>query len=99
KGITGYLIALLIGQLIITALDTFAVIRNVHFSIDAFNSIVKPGMIVALAGFLLKESYEYIKKMTHMNEVVFLLIFCFLLCVICISLLLITKAISKKDFR
>jgi stage V sporulation protein B len=99
RGITGYLIALLIGQLIITFLDTFAVIRNVHFSIDTFNSIVKPGLIVSLAGYLLKVSYEYIKKMTHMNEVVFLLIFCFLLCVICTGLLLITKAVSKKDFR
>jgi stage V sporulation protein B len=99
RGISGYLIALLIGQLIITGLDTFTVMRNVHFSMDAINSIVKPGMIVLLAGFLMKESYEYIKKMTHINEVVFLLTFCFLLCIICIGLLLITKSISKKDFR
>jgi len=99
RGISGYLIALLIGQLIITGLDTFAVMRNVHFSMDAINSIVKPGMIVSLAGFLLKESYEYIKKMTHINEVVILLTFCFMLCIICIGLLLITKSISKKDFR
>ncbi|MDF2941674.1 MAG: hypothetical protein K0S01_532 [Herbinix sp.] len=99
RGISGYLIALLIGQLIITCLDVFAVMRNVQFSMDAVNSIVKPGLIVALAGYLLKESYEYIKKMTHINEVVFLLTFCFLLCVICTGLLLITKAISKKDFR
>jgi stage V sporulation protein B len=98
-GIKGYLIALLIGQLIVTGLDTYAVIRNVHFSISMVDTIVKPGLIIALAGFLLEESYEYIKKMTHTNEVLLLLGSCFILCVICLGLLLITKSISRKDFR
>ncbi len=98
-GIKGYLISLLIGQFIVTALDTYAVIRNVHFSLSMTDSIVKPGIIVALSGFLLKESYEFIKKMTPINEVIFLLGFCLLLCVICFGLLLITKAVSKKDFQ
>lgn len=99
RGITGYLIALLIGQLIITALDTFAVIRYVHFDIDSVNSMVKPGLVVVFSSFLLKASYDYMKKMTHINEVIFLLTFCMLLCVICIILLMITGSISKKDFR
>ena len=99
RGITGYLIALLFGQLIITGLDTYAVIRNVHFNMDSVNSIIKPMVIVATSGFLLKQSYEFLKKMTHISEVVFLLTFCFLLCAICIGLLLITGSISKKDFR
>ncbi|MHB8130608.1 MAG: putative polysaccharide biosynthesis protein [Mobilitalea sp.] len=99
RGISGYLIALLIGQLIITLLDTFAVIRNVRFCLDAVNSFVKPGMVVALSGFLLKESYEYLKKMIHFNEAAFLLMFCFLLCIICTGLLIIIGSISKKDFR
>jgi stage V sporulation protein B len=99
KGIQGYLIALLIGQFIVTGLDTYAVMRNVHFSINMSDTFVKPAIIIALAGFLLKESYEYIKKMTHINEVIFLLGFCLLLCVTCIGLLLITKAVSRKDFR
>lgn len=98
QGITGYLVALLIGQLIITALDVFAVLRYVTFQMDAVNSIVKPGIIVAFAGNLLNACYEYMKKMTHINEVVFLLTFCFVLCVICLALLLITGAIKKHDF-
>ncbi|MBP1756542.1 MAG: hypothetical protein H6Q59_2940, partial [Firmicutes bacterium] len=93
------LIALLIGQFIVTGLDSFAVIRNVHFSINMADAIIKPGIIIALAGFLIKSSYEYIKKMTHINEVLFLLSFCLLLCVICSGLLFVTKAISRKDFR
>jgi len=99
RGITGYLIALLIGQLIITLLDTYAVVRNVRFSLDAFNSIVKPGIVVAISGFLIKATYEYFKKMIHFNEAAFLLIFCFLLCIISTGLLMITGSVSKKDFR
>jgi stage V sporulation protein B len=98
-GIKGYLISLLIGQVIVTGLDTFAVLRNVHLSINLGDSMVKPAIIVAISGYLLKVSYEYIKKMTHMNEVVFLLTFCLLLCVICLCFLYVTRAISKKDFR
>lgn len=99
KGINGYLISLLIGQLLITSLDAFAVIKYVHFSFEAVNNIIKPALIVALAGFLLKESYEYIKKMTPLSEVVVILTFCLLFCIICIGLLIITHAVSKKDFR
>ncbi len=99
RGINGYLIALLIGQLIITGLDTYAVIRYIHFSLDSINSIVKPGIIVSFFGYLLKVSYEYIKKMTHINEIIFLLIFCLLLCVICTCFLLVTGAITKHDFK
>ncbi len=98
-GIRGYLIALLIGQFIVTGLDTYAVMRYVHFSLNMADLIIKPGVIVALSGFLLKESYEYIKKMTPINEILLLLGFCLLLCVICLGLLLITKAVSREDFQ
>jgi stage V sporulation protein B len=98
-GINGYLVALLIGQLLVTGLDTFAIIRNICFTINMADSIVKPSLIVAFAGYLIKHSYEYIKKMTHINELVIILTFCLLLCVICLGLLLVTNSISRKDFR
>ncbi len=99
RGINGYLIALLIGQLIITGLDTFAVVKNIPFDFDSVNSIVKPGLITAFSGFLLKECYEYIKKMTHIHEAIILLTFCFLLCIICMGLLIITGSIKKGDLK
>lgn len=99
KGINGYLISLLIGQLIITTLDIAAVMKNISFNLDSVNSLVKPGLVVALSGFLLKESYDYVKKMTQLKEVVLLLIFCFLLCVISVGLLIITGGVSKKDLK
>ncbi len=99
KGINGYLIALLIGQLIITGLDAFAVIRYVHFTLDSMNSIVKPTLVTVFCSFLFNAGYEYVKKMTHTNEVVLLLTFCFLLCVTSMILLTIIGSVSKKDFR
>lgn len=98
-GINGYLISLLVGQLIITGLDSFAVLKYVPFSFEAVNSLVKPGLIVALAGFLLKEIYDYTKKMAQINDVVLILIYCTILCAIYFCLLYIVRAISKKDFK
>ena len=98
RGINGYLIALLFGQLIITALDGYAVLKCVSFRFDSINSIIKPGMIVAGAGFLLNQIYDYFKKMTHINEAVFLILFCFLLCAVCMSFLFIVGSVTKKDF-
>jgi stage V sporulation protein B len=98
-GIRGYLAALLVGQLIVTSLDTFAVIRHVRFPFNAVNSLLKPGLIVALAGFLLKAVFEYTQKITQINPAVMILSFCLLFCVISIGLFIITDTVSKKDFR
>ena len=81
-GIQGYLLSLLVGQFIITMLDTIAVIRNVHFTFDAVNSLLKPGIIVALTGFILKKIYVFSKKITQVNEAMLVLSFCLLFCVI-----------------
>lgn len=98
-GIRGYLAALLVGQLIVTSLDTFAVVRHVSFPFNAVNSLLKPGLIVALSGFLLKEVYDYAQKITQINPAVMILSFCLLFCVISIGLFLITDTVSRKDFR
>lgn len=99
RGIKGYLFAVLIGQLIITALDSYAVIKNVRFGFDGQNSILKPAFAVAITGFIAKALYNYTIKMTHIHETVLLLAFCFMLCVICLLLLLLLKVISKNDFK
>ena len=98
-GMQGYLAALLVGQLFVTSLDTFAVIRHVHFPFQAVDSLLKPGLIVAFAGFLLKSVYEYVQKITQINSAVLILSFCLLFCVMSIALSLITNTVSKKDFR
>lgn len=98
-GINGYLAALLIGQLIMTVMDAVYVMKHVRFPFDAVNSLLKPGLIVALSGFLLKRSYDYLQKMTQIHPAVFLLSFCLLFCVISIALFVITRSVSKNDFK
>lgn len=98
-GVTGYFIALMAGQLIITAMDTISVIRYVRFPFDASASLLKPGIIVALTGFLIKRIYEYIQKITQINQALLLFLFCLLFCVICIVLFCITHTVVKKDIR
>lgn len=98
-GINGYLTALLIGQLVITTLDTLSVIRYVHFPFDAVNSLLKPSIIVALSGFLLREIFVYMQKITQINQAVMILSFCLLFCVISIGLFIIARTVTKKDFK
>ena len=98
-GIKGYLFALLLGQVIITLLDTAAVIKNVRFNIKILDTLFKPALIISCTGFFFKQSYDFIKKMTQINEAVLLLLLCLSLCAICICLLFITKSISKNDFK
>jgi stage V sporulation protein B len=99
KGIAGYLTALLIGQLIVTIMDSIYIIRNIHFRFDAVNSLLKPGIIVAISGFIIKSIYEYLHKITQIHQAVFLLLFCLLFCVVCLILFIITDTISKSDFK
>lgn len=99
KGINGYLTALLIGQLAVTFMDSFYIIKNVRLQFDAVNSLLKPGIIVAMAGYLMKSIYEYMQKITQLHQTFFLLLFCLMFCVICSIFFIITGTVSKSDFR
>lgn len=99
RGINGYLIALLIGQFIITSMDAVYIVRNVQFHYDAVNSFLKPGIIVAMTAYLVKSIYVYLHKITQIHQTVFLLAFCLLFCVISIILFIITNTVSKSDFN
>lgn len=99
KGIDGYLIALLTGQLIVTFMDSFYIVRNIRLEFDAVNSLLKPGIIVSGAGYLIKCIYEYLHKTTQIHQTVFLLLFCLLFCVTCTILFIITRTVTKSDFK
>lgn len=98
-GITGYFIALLAGQLIITAMDTISVFKYIRFPFDAINSIAKPGIIVVLTGFMIKRIFEFLQKITQIHPAVLLLSSCLIFCVICATLFIVTHTVSKKDIR
>lgn len=99
KGINGYLISLLIGQLIITSMDAIYIVRNIPFKFDAVNSLLKPSIIVATSGYLVKSIYDYLYKITQIHQTVFLLSFCLMFCVICLILFVITNTVSKYDLK
>lgn len=97
NGINGYLNTLLVGQLVIASLDGFAVIKHIQPPFQANNMILKPGIIVTLCSYVLFRIYKYISPDT--GRLSLLLFFCSVLCVLYIVFLMITKAVSPKDFR
>lgn len=99
KGIWGYLIGMLVSQIIISTLDTFAIFRNVKVTFNPVDWILKPGLITAFIGFLTNRSYLFIKDHASMSSLLLLLCFCLFLVICYIIMLFITKAISMDEFK
>lgn len=99
KGISGYLIGMLISQLVISVLDVIALTKNVHVSFNAFDSILKPGIIITFLGFFTMHLYEYFSVVLDMHPLLILMLFCSILCIAYVGLLFITKAITLREFR
>lgn len=99
KGIYGYLIGMLVSQVIISTLDTIAIFKNVKVTFNAIDWIVKPGLITAFVGFLTNRSYLYIKDHASMSALALLLCFCLFLIICYIIMLFITKAIRMEEFK
>lgn len=97
NGINGYLVSLMVSQLVITAFDGFVVYKKIKPPFLAMDLIMKPGIIIALCSYFLFRIYEYIAP--NVGGILMLLVFCLILCVLYIILLGITKAISLKDFK
>ncbi|MGB8452591.1 MAG: polysaccharide biosynthesis protein [Anaerocolumna sp.] len=97
QGMNGYLFSLLISQLVITSFDGFIVIKRIKPPFEASDLILKPGLIVALSSYLFFRLYEYIAP--GPRNLTALLGCIFLICVLYIVLLGITKAVSLKDFK
>lgn len=97
QGMTGYLISLLISQLVITFFDSFIVIKKIRPPFEASDLILKPGLIIALSGYLFYRLYEYIApKFGGLYSILGCIAFA---CILYIMLLGITKAVSLKDFK
>jgi stage V sporulation protein B len=97
QGMTGYLISMLISQLTHTFLDGFIIVKNIKPPFEAADILLKPGLIVALSGYLLYHFYEYISP-AH-SGLFIIMGLCAVLCVLFTLLMGITKAVSLKDFK
>lgn len=96
-GTMGYVISLLVSQLLITILDGRIIAKETHFTLDGINSLLKPFVTVFFSGILLLKLYEFLTKMCTINPTLILLLCCGILCVIFIGFMLLLKGISKKE--
>lgn len=99
QGIKGYLIGLLISQLLNTILDAYIIIKEVHISFDAVNSILKPTLTVAFLSILMYRTYVFLVSTIHFPQVLILLSMCLVLCVAFLGFMIVEKAISLHDFK
>ena len=96
-GINGYLISLLISQLLLTLLDYISITKMVSLPIDAVNCIGKPCLILILLGYIFINLYEYLSALQALAPLVLLLSVCLLLCLCYVSILFLTKSITWKE--
>ncbi len=97
SGMTGYLISLLISQLIITFFDGYTVIKHIKPKFDAMDFIVKPGLMAALLSFIFSRLYTYSTKIK--GGIIPLLFFCGLTSILYVLILAKSDIISRKEFR
>lgn len=97
NGMKGFFISMLIGQLVITLLDGLVVAKHITPAFEATATLLKPGLIIAISSYILKNLYQTIP--TSNQNIVIILFFCALLCLAYLTLLLLTKSISIKEFK
>lgn len=98
-GISGYLIGLLISHLIISVMDILAVKRNIHIEFDCVNWILKPGIILALLGFITYRIYAFFMANSTIHPLILLVLFAFAFILVYICSLFISKSVKKTEFR
>lgn len=98
-GIMGYLVSLLISQLLLTALDFIMAYRYIHFSLDAINSIVKPVIIVWFSCSFMYRVYEFIIGFTTFNKTIIILVSCAILSLSYLYMLKVFHAIKRGEWH
>lgn len=98
-GIYGYLISVLISQLVTTALDVIIVVKNIHFKFDAVNSLLKPGIITFFACSVFHRVYLFLKTISEIPDVALIVLCALALTVITMYLLKATNAIKMGEWK
>lgn len=98
-GIYGYLISVLISQLVTTALDVIIVVKNIHFKFDAVNSLLKPGIITFFVCSVFHRVYLFLKTISEIPDVALIVLCALTLTVITMYLLKATNAIKMGEWK
>lgn len=93
----GYVVSLILSQLLITILDGRVIAKETHFTLDSMNSLAKPFIIIFISSIIFLRIYEYFVKVTTINATLLLLLCCGILCVVFIGFMFLWKAVSRKE--
>lgn len=99
KGIEGYLIGLLISQLIISFLDIYTIIKHIKIQYNAYNWVLKPSLFVFIESITILALYNYLYNITNIPRLILLLLSIALISVIYLVLLFLSKVISLKELK
>jgi stage V sporulation protein B len=97
QGINGYLLSLLVSQLVMTLFGAYLVAKYINPGFQTMDDVAKPGIIVTLCCYLIHRFYLGLPHASQSLKSVLLL--CFL--ILCASMLLmyLTKTIKSEDFK
>lgn len=98
-GIMGYLITLLVSQLLITALDCVIVVKNISFPLDAVNSIIKPAVVVLFLGTILYRLYLFCVNTLALNALLVIIGCCIIMVAATLYLLKLLGAIKRGEWH
>lgn len=80
RGITGYFVALLISQFILTLLNFYYVKKSLYFSFDSYNWLVKPIFFLTFWGFFILKIWQFLHIHLLIPSLILLGICCILYC-------------------
>ncbi len=98
RGISGYLIGMLVSQLTIALLDYIAVSQFVRVSIRSFEWILIPSLIMLFFGYIVRHAHVYLDGSAGVSGMWLLLVEGVVLTVMYCLGLVVTKVVARKDF-
>jgi stage V sporulation protein B len=97
QGINGYLISLLISQLVMTLIGAFLVTKYIRPPFQATDVIAKPGIIIAVCSYLTYQFYLRLPAASQSLKSVLLL--CILMTCASLLLMYLANVIKSEDFQ
>lgn len=77
-GIKGYLIGILCSSVCVCILDLLSLKKYVDIKLNLFNTIIKPGIILIISGFIIHNIYSYIIANSKLPNIYILILSCIL---------------------
>lgn len=99
RGISGYLVGMLISQLSITLLDILSLRQTIVLSFDVANSLLKPILTLCILGFFSYRIFLYLQNVVTIPDLLLLFLVSFQLLLLYLISLILFGAIKREDLR